>query len=232
MTDTRKPSATAGHQHRPGDGGHRPGDSGHRHGPEDSVAQFLIAVSMTAGRGRAARAVADAAGLRGDDVVLDIGCGPGTAVREAARRGARATGVDPSPVMLRLARWISGLTRARQVSWLDGRAESLPVPGDSASVVWALSSVHHWEDREAGLREVRRVLCPGGRVLLVERLAAPGARGRAAHGLTADHADDLARDLAAAGISEVRTRARRVGGRTLVLIQGTQERGRQVPSFP
>jgi SAM-dependent methyltransferase len=195
----------------------------HEHGPAGTVGQVLTAVSMTVGRGPAARAVAGAAGLHGDDAVLDVGCGPGTAVREAARRGARATGVDPSPVMLRLARWISGLFRSQRVSWLDGSAEALPVPDGAATVAWALSSVHHWEDREAGLRELRRVLRPGGRVLLAERLAAPGARGHAAHGLTAGQAEELAEGLAAAGFGEIRTQRSQAGLRTLVLIQGTRE---------
>jgi SAM-dependent methyltransferase len=203
----------------------QPAKAAHQHGQPGTAGQIFVAVSMTAGRGRAARAVADAAGLHDDDVVLDIGCGPGTAVREAARRGARATGVDPSPVMLRLARWISGVTRADRVSWIEGGAEDLPIPDDGASVVWALSSVHHWADRAAGLREIRRVLRPGGRVLLAERLATPGARGHAAHGLTHAQAGDLVRDLAAAGFSEVRSHNRRVGRRTLVMIQATRDAG-------
>jgi ubiquinone/menaquinone biosynthesis C-methylase UbiE len=112
------------------------------------------------------------------------------------------------------------------VSWIEGGAEDLPLPGEGASVAWALSSVHHWEDRDAGLRETRRVLRPGGRVLLVERLASPGARGHAAHGLTDAQAGDLVRDLVAAGFSEVRSHTRRVGRRTLVMIQATRDAGR------
>src|SRR5271165_6086391 len=68
--------------------------------------QVITAVSMTAGRGPLARSVADAARLTPADHLIDIGCGPGTAVRLAGRRAATATGIDPSPVMLRLAHWI------------------------------------------------------------------------------------------------------------------------------
>jgi trans-aconitate methyltransferase len=69
--------------------------------------QIVTALSMTAGRGPLARAVADADELTPADRLVDIGCGPGTAVRMAARRAATATGIDPDPAMLRLARWIT-----------------------------------------------------------------------------------------------------------------------------
>ena len=166
--------------------------------------QIVTALSMTAGRGPLARAVADAAELTPADRVVDIGCGPGTAVRHAARQGAAATGVDPDPAMLRLARWITALRRPPDVSWLQGRAEKLPLPDDQATVVWAISSAHHWEDRGTGIGEAWRVLAPGGRLVLAERLARPGARGHAAHGLTRDHAEDLARQLADAGFGQER----------------------------
>ncbi len=118
--------------------------------------QIVTALSMTAGRGPLARAVADAAELTPADRVVDIGCGPGTAVRIAARRAATATGIDPDPAMLRLARWITALRRPPGVSWLEGRAEKLPLPDDQATVVWAISSAHHWEDRGAGIGEAWR----------------------------------------------------------------------------
>jgi ubiquinone/menaquinone biosynthesis C-methylase UbiE len=135
------------------------------------VVHAVTALSMTVGRGAAARTVAGLAGLVPGDDVVDIGCGPGTAVREAARRGARATGVDPDRAMLRLGRSLTALRRAAGVSFVEGGAERLPVPDCGTTVVWALTSVHHWPDRPAAIREIRRVLKPGGRVLLAERLA-------------------------------------------------------------
>ena len=67
------------------------------------AAEVVTVISMAVGRSAAARVVADIAEVGPGDRVVDIGCGPGTAVREAARRGATATGVDPSPIMLRIA---------------------------------------------------------------------------------------------------------------------------------
>jgi ubiquinone/menaquinone biosynthesis C-methylase UbiE len=189
-------------------------------GPAGKSVQIITAVSMTIGRGRLARAVAGAARLGPGDRVVDIGCGPGTAVRRAARVAAAAAGVDPSPLMLRLARWISRIRRSVNVSWLQGRAERLPLPDGEVSVAWAISSVHHWEDRAAGISEARRVLTPDGRLVVAERLARPEARGHAAHGLTRDQADDLAGQLAAAGFLEVRVETCRAGHRNLVIVQG------------
>ncbi len=122
--------------------------------------------------------------------------------------------------MLRLARWISVIRRSRNVSWLEGQAEKLPLPDSQATVAWAISSVHHWDNRAAGLREVRRVLGPAGRLVLAERLTRPGARGHAAHGLTNDQAQDLARQMTAAGFHQVQLQARKAGHRNLVIIRG------------
>src|SRR3974377_2171391 len=139
-----------------------------------SFAEMATAISMTGGRGHAARVIADMVPLSPNDHVVDVGCGPGTAIREANRRGARATGIDPSGYMLRLARAITSMRRGTSVEFLEGSAEALPLPDRSATVLWALSSVHHWVDRGAGLAEAHRVLVPGGWILLAERAVAPG----------------------------------------------------------
>ncbi|MGH3523121.1 MAG: class I SAM-dependent methyltransferase, partial [Mycobacterium sp.] len=106
-------------------------------GPIGLVAGLTMLVS---GR-TAARLAVDLACMSDADRVVDIGCGPGTAVRAAARRGAHVTGVDPATVMLRLART---LTRDRpNITWVQGSAENLPLPNDSATVVWSVATVHH-----------------------------------------------------------------------------------------
>jgi ubiquinone/menaquinone biosynthesis C-methylase UbiE len=146
---------------------------------------------MTVGRGPVARSVADLAHLTADDRVVDIGCGPGTATRIAARRCAKAIGVDPSPAMLRFGKWLNALRRTQNVDLVQGSAESIPLPDGSATVLWALSSVHHWSNRAVGLTEALRVLIPSGRLLLVERLVKPDAHG----GLTTDQVDQLSADV-------------------------------------
>jgi ubiquinone/menaquinone biosynthesis C-methylase UbiE len=184
--------------------------------------ELVMAASMTVGRGRIARVVADAAHPGPADKVVDIGCGPGAAVREAARRGAAATGVDPSSLMLRIARWITAVRPTDNVSWLEGQAEHLPVPDGQATVVWAVNSQHHWSDRAAGLAEAWRALAPEGRIVIAERHVRPGAHS---HGLTDDQASALASQLPDAGFGGVRVGPRRAGRRSLVIIEAIKGSG-------
>ena len=70
-------------------------------------AGFIAAASMALGGKDNARLAARLSEVAAGDAVADIGCGPGTAARHAARLGASVTGVDPAPVMLRLARFLT-----------------------------------------------------------------------------------------------------------------------------
>ena len=133
-------------------------------------------------------------------MLVDVGCGPGAAARHAASLGARVIGIDPAAVMLRAARL---LTRAPSVRYLEGAAERLPIEDGEATVVWSLASVHHWPDVDAGVREARRALCPGGRFLAIERRVRPGATGLASHGWTPHQADALGEVCRAAGFDAV-----------------------------
>lgn len=186
------------------------------------VVELLTALAMTAGRGPVARAIVSEAQLTAADRAADVGCGPGTAVREAARRGVPVTGIDPSSVALRLARVLTRATADARITWMLGSAERLPLPDGSATVLWSISSVHHWDDQAAALTEIRRVLAPGGRALLAERLIRPGARGHAAHGFTRVQAEDLAKALASTGFTAVRSKILTAGRRTMVVVRGDQ----------
>lgn len=167
--------------------------------------------------GRASgRLAADLSRLTPHDHVVDIGCGPGTAARIAARRGARVTGVDPAESMLRVARLV---TRQRApITWATGSAERLPVADASATVVWALATVHHWRDVGAALSEVHRMLAPGGRLLAVERRSPQGATGLASHGWTEDQAESFATLCRSAGLSDVGVRGERAGRREVWVV--------------
>ncbi len=121
-------------------------------------------------------------------------------MREAARRGARVTGVDPASVMLRLAR---AFTRDDGIGWAEGTAENVPLPDGSATVLWSLATVHHWKDVGLGLEEAHRVLAPKGRLLAIERRSQPGATGLASHGWTQQQAESFATRCRAAGFGDV-----------------------------
>jgi len=152
----------------------------------------------------------------GDMVVVDVGCGPGVAVRSAARLGAMVTGVDPAPVMLRVARLLT--RRSARVRYLKGAAEAIPLPGDSASVVWSIATVHHWADIDAGLREVHRLLRSGGRLVAMERRAQRGARGHASHGWTDEQASAFVDRCREHGFTDVRLERTTSGRRSTVSV--------------
>jgi ubiquinone/menaquinone biosynthesis C-methylase UbiE len=181
---------------------------------------LLAGLTMIPGRAVVARLAADLPDVASGDHVVDVGCGPGTAVREATRRGARATGVDPAAVMLRLARL---LTRdAGGVAWLEGAAENLPLPDGSATVLWSIATAHHWQDVDAGLTEARRVLAPAGRLLVVERRARPGARGLASHGWTEEQSEAFAHSARSSGFSDVRAEPHSAGRHRLLVVRGVR----------
>jgi ubiquinone/menaquinone biosynthesis C-methylase UbiE len=171
---------------------------------------LLAAVSMTIHRDEDARVAAGLARVGPGDTVVDIGCGPGAGARYAARLGAAVIGVDPAPVMLRVAR---GLTRSRNVRYVEGSAEVLPVADGAATVVFAIATVHHWRDVDAGLAEVRRVLRPGGRFVAIERRTQPGADGLASHGWTDEQVDVFARACTDQGFLDVRVEPPQRSGR-------------------
>ncbi|MGH3278363.1 MAG: class I SAM-dependent methyltransferase [Trebonia sp.] len=167
-------------------------------------AGFLAAATMVLGRQDNARLAERLSELAAGDSVADIGCGPGAAARRAARLGASVTGIDPAPVMLRVARCLTPRS-LHAVRYAQGSAEALPLPDSSVSVAWSIACVHHWADLDAGLREVRRVLRPGGRLLAIERLTKPGARGLASHGWTDEQASAFADRCRAHGFADITT---------------------------
>ncbi len=192
-------------------GGELPAPNHHASHPGFSGVRGLLAgLSFLVGRREAATLAIGLAQLRRGDRLVDVGCGPGLAAHLAHRAGAEVIGVDPAPVMLRVARarWRAD----RGVGWRAGSAEALPVGDGWAQVVWSLSTVHHWADIGAGLDEVRRVLAPGGRLVVLERgIRDTGARGTASHGWTVEQSESFAEHCrrhgfvdAAAGVHDKR----------------------------
>lgn len=131
------------------------------------------------------RLLVDHAALASEDATLDIGCGPGAAVRSAAAivTGGHAVGVDRSPAMVDIARKRSA--HLGNVTFEVGSAEALPFDDDTFTVVWTAHAFHHWEDRERGIGEAQRVLAPGGRLLILE------IKSTSEHGLSLDGSLDL-----------------------------------------
>jgi ubiquinone/menaquinone biosynthesis C-methylase UbiE len=104
--------------------------------------------------------------LEPGDRVLDLGCGTGALLRELVLQGepARLRGVDLSPAMLAQAR----ATLPGAVSLVAGDAVALPLAASSVDVVVSGSSFHFWAQPDRGLEEIRRVLRPGGRLVMTD----------------------------------------------------------------
>jgi SAM-dependent methyltransferase len=106
--------------------------------------------------------VAEAAGIRAGDRVLDVACGTGVLAAEAARRAGptgSVTGLDLSPEMLAVAARLHPPLR-----WQQGSADALPFPDQSFDAVVCQFGLMFFPDQVAGLREMRRVLQPDGRL--------------------------------------------------------------------
>ncbi len=100
-------------------------------------------------------------------VAVDVGCGEGEyAIELAGRFGFQVTGVDPVPRCVRAARLSA--PPGCQVGFAVGTAGQLPLPGGSADLVWCRDVLCLVEDLDGAYREFRRVLKPGGRVLVYQ----------------------------------------------------------------
>jgi ubiquinone/menaquinone biosynthesis C-methylase UbiE len=180
--------------------------------------EFVNALSMPIGAGVFAQAAVEVAGVEDSDRVVDVGCGPGTASRVAARRGAEVFGVDPTPLMLTFARMFTGAGLRERIAWLEGLAESIPLDDGKATVALAIRSAHHFDDPTAAFSEMRRVLAPGGRVVIVERAVGEKAWGHSRHGFSPAQAREMAADLEASGFDQVKVDTRGSDRRGLAVL--------------
>jgi ubiquinone/menaquinone biosynthesis C-methylase UbiE len=114
----------------------------------------------------------DALGIDEADHVLDIGCGHGRSLMELAARAPRGriVGVDPSELMVEIAAQKSRpLIEADRVDVILSSVEALPFPDDTFDKAQCVHVLYFWKDIETSLREIARVLKPGGRLGLLFR---------------------------------------------------------------
>ena len=125
-------------------------DRGRDHGPE--VLELWMNV------------LASALGTDRVNTIVDLGCGTGRFSEGLARRfDACVVGIDPSAKMLTQAREKRRLPR---VHYQRGSAEAIPLASGAADVIFMSMSFHHFSDPESAAHECRRVLRPGGAVVV------------------------------------------------------------------
>lgn len=113
------------------------------------------------------RSVVEAAQFDGSERILDVACGTGELERRLLARWPTLgiTGADVSAKMLQQAQ---AKDPARQVGWIEADASRLPVPDETFDVVLCANSFHYFRSPRDSLREMHRVLRPGGSLMLVD----------------------------------------------------------------
>lgn len=146
----------------------------------------LLVFIATRGRESAFRQkVLDLARLKPGESVLDVGCGTGTLAIAARRRvghDGNVFGIDASPEMIATA-GKKARKAGLEINFRNQSIEALPFPDGRFDAVLSTVMLHHLprKVREAGIREIRRVLKPGGRVLIVDFAGTDRQRGFYAH---------------------------------------------------
>jgi SAM-dependent methyltransferase len=150
----------------------------HRASIVDQFSRQAIPFTQVPGHLDALQVLVELSGVKPDDLVLDVACGPGLVSCEFARHAARVTGLDITPAMIEQAAKRGQEQKLANVAWTVGEAVPLPFPDQSFSLVITRYSYHHLLDPALALKEMIRVCRPGGRVLVAD-VAMPPAKAAA-----------------------------------------------------
>jgi len=106
---------------------------------------------------------------------LDIGCGAGHLAFALAPHVEHIVALDPSPGMLAIVARGAAERGASRIEVRQGSAEALPFAAASFNLVCTRYSAHHWTRLETAIRDMCRVLAPGGHALIIDTLGAEDA---------------------------------------------------------
>lgn len=133
------------------------------HGPLGVITARLMPMAHKLFYGPAA----DRLRLRPDDALLEVACGSGVLLADHASHVARVAGLDLSDVQVQLARQrLHDRIEAGTAEIVHGDAVALPWDDNTFTAVACVGSLEYMADRAAALREMHRVLRPGGRMVL------------------------------------------------------------------
>lgn len=152
----------------------------------------------------------DLANVSAEGEILDIGCGGGANLSRLMDRSLRAkvTGVDYSSVSVDKSRKVNADAIAKgRCKVLEASVTSLPFKDDSVAMATAFETVYFWPDIEKSFAEVRRILVPGGKFLIVNE--DDGLSGnnekweKMIEGMHTYTPDELKANLSAAGFRDI-----------------------------
>lgn len=126
------------------------------------------------------RVLADFAGIKEGDVVLDAGCGVGgSSIWLAKNRNCNVTGITLNAKQVRKATAFAEQDGvADHAKFEQNDYTNTGYPSESFDIVWAIESVCHADDKSAFLREAYRLLKKGGRLIMVDTFKLPGIQGK------------------------------------------------------
>jgi len=158
----------------------------------------------------------EALALTPEDRVLEIGFGHGRTLQAAARSvtHGRLAGVDPSEVMMQIARRRNAdVLSAGRMDLRLGESEHLPFGDGAFNKAFAVHTIYFWPDPQRDLREIHRVLAPGGRLVLGFRPSEDEGfvRNFPAEVYHVRSVDEVERLVAVAGFSAIETQMRPMG---------------------
>ena len=151
--------------------------------------------------------------------MLDIGCGGGATLKRLLMRskGAQVYGIDISEESVAKARKVNASVLDRQVFVTQGSAEKLPYEDNKFDLVTAVETVYFWPDLPNCLKEVRRVVKPGGRfAIMVEVLENDSVWTDVVDGMTAYSPEQLKEMLEGAGFVKTELHRRKPSYSTII----------------